>query len=132
MFSTDKLGSLTFVVVTQLTYPSVRDAEPDVIRSVFTLDTLTILGIRLNDDSIVPLSHNSPDFGQFLTFHVLAYESLERCTCNLDVNRLFGHMIRPNRKEFERFWVWNTIENAPIKVPPRKVRIRINPLFTFV
>jgi len=95
MLPSDKLLLLAFVVMTQLTYAPTRDTKPDVIRLVYALDSLTVLGIRLDDDSIVPLSHDTSDVCEFLALEVLAYEAFERCTRYFDVDRLFGHLVRP-------------------------------------
>ena len=89
MFPSDKLLLLALVVVTQLTYTSTCNTEPDVIRLVYTLDSLTVLGIRLNDDSVVSLSEDTSDVCQFLTFEVLAYEPFQGCACDFDIHSLF-------------------------------------------
>ena len=75
MLPSDKLLLLAFVVVTQLTYTSTCDTEPDMIRLVYALDSLTVLGIRLDNDSIVPLSHDTSDVCEFLALEVFAYEA---------------------------------------------------------
>jgi hypothetical protein len=132
MLPSDKFGLLTIVVVTHLTNLTTRDTKPNVIRLVFALDPFTVLGIRLDDDAVVPLAHHSSDFGQLLAFHVLAYESFERGACNLDVDRFFGHLIRPDRKKLERFGTRCTIENVPFEISPRKVWTGIDTFFTFM
>lgn len=73
MFPSDKLLLLALIVVTQLTYTSPCNTKPYVIRFVYTLDSLTVLGIRLNDDSVIPLSENTSNVCEFLTLEVLAY-----------------------------------------------------------
>ena len=89
MLPSDKLLLFALVVVTQLTYTPPCNTEPDVIRLVYTLDPFTVLGIRLDDDSIVPLSHDTPNICEFLTFEVFAYVTFQGCTCDFDVDRLF-------------------------------------------
>ena len=86
MFPSDKLLLLTVVVVTQLTYTSTCNTKPDVVRLVHTLDSLTVLGIRLNDDFILPLSDDTPNVCEFLALEVLAYETFQGCTCDFDVH----------------------------------------------
>ena len=132
MLPSDKLGRFAIIVVTHLTNLTTCDTEPDMIRLVFTLDPFTVLGVCLNDDSVVPLTHDSSDVCSFLTFEVFTYESFERGTCNLDVDCLLRILVRSDCKEFQRLWVWCPIENAPFEVPPWKVRVRIDTLFTFV
>jgi hypothetical protein len=73
------------------------------IRLVYTLDTLTILGIRLDDDSVVSLSEDTSNVCQFLTLEILAYVTFQRCACNLDIHRLFGHLVRPKCKKLQSF-----------------------------
>ena len=89
MFPSDKLLLLALIVVTQLTYTSSCNTKPDVIRLVHTLDSLTVLGIRLDDDSVIPLSENTSDVCQFLTFEVFAYVTFQRCARDFDVDSLF-------------------------------------------
>ena len=122
MLPSDKLLLLAFVVVTQLTYTSSCDTEPHVIRLVYALDSLTVLGIRLDDDSVVPLSHDTPDVCEFLTLEVLAYEAFERCTRDFDIHRLFGHLVRPECKELEDFSIRDRIKRVPFEITPRHVR----------
>jgi hypothetical protein len=73
MFPSDKLLLLAVVVVTQLAYTSTCNTKPDMIRLVYTLDPLAVLGIRLDDDSVVSLSENTSNVCQFLTLEILAY-----------------------------------------------------------
>lgn len=89
MFPSDKLLLLAVVVVTQLTYTSTCNAKPDVIRLVYTLDPLAVLGIRLNDDSVFTLSEDTPNVCEFLTLEILAYVTFQRCARDFDVHRLF-------------------------------------------
>ena len=103
MFPSDKLLLLAVVVVTQLAYTSTCNTEPDVIRLVYTLDPLTVLGIRLNDDSVVPLSEDTSNVCQFLTLEILAYITFERCACDFDIHRFFGHFVCSKCKELESF-----------------------------
>jgi len=103
MFPSDKLLFLALVVVTQLAYTSTCNTEPDVIRLVYTLDSLTVLGIRLNDDSVVPLSEDTPNVCKFLSLEVFAYVTFQRCACDFDVDSLFGHFVCSECKELESF-----------------------------
>ena len=73
MFPSDKLLLLAVVVVTQLAYTSTCNTKPDMIRLVYTLDPFAVLGIRLDDDSVVSLSENTSNVCQFLTLEILAY-----------------------------------------------------------
>jgi hypothetical protein len=73
MFPSDKLLLFTVVVVTQLAYTSTCNTKPDMIRLVYTLDPFAVLGIRLDDDSVVSLSENTSNVCQFLTLEILAY-----------------------------------------------------------
>jgi len=126
MLPSDKLLRLAFVVVTQLTYTPTRDTEPDVIRLVYALDSFTVLGIRLDDDSIVPLSHDTSDVCEFLALEVLAYEAFEGCTRDFDIDRLFGHLVRPECKELEDFSIRDRIERVPFEITPWCVRAGIS------
>ena len=103
MFPSDKLLLFALVVVTQLTYTPPCNTEPDVIRLVYTLDPLTVLGIRLNDDSVVPLSEDTSNVCQFLALEILAYVTFQRCACDFDIHRLFGHFVRPHGKDLKNF-----------------------------
>ena len=103
MFPSNKLLLLAFVVVTQLTYTPPRNTEPDVIRLVYTLDPFTVLGIRLDDDSVVPLSEDTPNICQFLPLEVFAYVTFQRCACDFYIHSLFGHFVRSKCKELESF-----------------------------
>ena len=122
MLPSDKLLLLALVVVTQLTYTSACNTEPHVIRLVYALDSLTVLGIRLDDDSIVPLSHDTSDVCEFLTLEVLAYEAFQRCTRDFDVDRLFGHFVRPECKELEDFSIRDWVKRVPVEITPRCIR----------
>jgi hypothetical protein len=73
MFPSDKLLLLAVVVVTQLAYTSTCNTKPHVIRLVYTLDPFAVLGIRLDDDSVVSLSEDTSNVCQFLTLEILAY-----------------------------------------------------------
>ena len=103
MFPSDKLLLLAIVVMTQLAYTSPCNTEPDVIRLVYTLDPLTVLGIRLDDDSVVSLSEDTPDVCKFLTLEILAYVTFQWCACDFDIHSLFGHFVRSKCKELESF-----------------------------
>jgi hypothetical protein len=70
---------------------------------VYTLDSLTVLGIRLNDDFILPLSEDTTDVCELLTFEILAYVTFQRCARDFDIHNLFGHFVRSKCKEFENF-----------------------------
>jgi hypothetical protein len=70
---------------------------------VHTLDSLTVLGISLDDDFILPLSEDTPNVCEFLTLEVLAYVTFQWCTRDFDVHRLFGHLVCPKCKELEDF-----------------------------
>ena len=89
MFPSDKLLLLAVVVVTQLAYTSTCNTEPDVIRLVYTLDPLAVLGLRLNDDSVFTLSEDTPNVCEFLTLEILPYVTFQRCARDFDVHRLF-------------------------------------------
>ena len=88
MFPSDKLLLLTVVIVTQLTYTSPCNTKPYVVRLVYTLDSFTVLGIRLDDDSVVSLSEDTSNICKFLTLEVLAYVTFQRCACDFDIHRL--------------------------------------------
>lgn len=103
MFPSNKLLLLALVVVTQLTYTPSCNTKPDVIRLVYTLDSLTVLGIRLDDDSVVPLSEDTPNICQFLPLEVFAYVTFQRCACDFYIHSLFGHFVRSKCKELESF-----------------------------
>jgi hypothetical protein len=126
MLPSDKLLLLALVVVTQLTYTSARDTEPHVIRLVYPLDSFTVLGIRLDDDSVVPFSHDTSDVCKFLALEVLAYEAFQWCTRYFDVDRLFGHLVRSKCKELEDFSIRDWIKRVPVEITPRRVRTRIS------
>ena len=99
MFPSDKLLLFALVVVTQLTYAPPCNTEPDVIRLVYTLDPLTVLGICLDDDSVLSLSHDTSNGCAFLTREILAYVTFQRCACDFDIDSLFGHFVCSECKE---------------------------------
>jgi hypothetical protein len=70
---------------------------------VYTLDSFTVLGIRLDDDSVISLSEDTSNICKFLTLEILAYVTFKRCTRYFDVDRLFGHFICSECKELENF-----------------------------
>jgi hypothetical protein len=70
---------------------------------VYALDSLAILGIRLDDDSVLSLSEDTSDVCEFLAFEIFAYETFQRCTSDFDIHRLFGLFVCSNRKQFENF-----------------------------
>jgi hypothetical protein len=122
MFPPYKLLLLAFIVVTQLTYTPTCNTKPHMVRLVYPLDTLTVLGIRLDDDSIIPLSHDTSNVCQFLALEVFAYETLQRCACDFDVDRLFGHFVCPECKELQDFSIRDWIKSVPFNVSPRCIR----------
>jgi hypothetical protein len=89
---------------------------------VYTLDSLTVLGIRLDDDSVIPLSEDTPNVCEFLTLEVLAYVTFQRCACDFDVDRLFGHFVCPECKELQDFSIRDWIKRVPLKITPWHVR----------
>ena len=133
MFPSDKLLLFTVVVVTQLAYTSTCNTKPDVIRLVYTLDPFAVLGIRLDDDSVVSLSEDTSNVCKFLTLEILAYVTFQWCTRDFDIHRLFGHLVRSNCKEFESFCCRRCIKHTPIQFTPWHVRSRIHrPTIPFV
>jgi hypothetical protein len=100
MFASDKLGRFAIVVVTHLTNLTTCDTKPDVIRLVFTLNTFTVLGIRLNDYTVVAFPKNSANICSILTLEVPTYESLKWSTRNLDVDSLLRNLICSDCKKF--------------------------------
>jgi len=103
MFPSDKLLGFAVIVVTQLTNTSPRNTKPDVIRLVYALDPFTILGVCLDYDFIITFSHDTSNVCKFLTLKVLAYVTLQGCTCDVDVDSFPGHFICSKCKELENF-----------------------------
>ena len=73
------------------------------VRLVYALDSLTVLGIRLDDDSVLAFSHDTSDVCEFLALEVLADETFQGCARYFDIDRLLGLFVRSNCKQSENF-----------------------------
>jgi hypothetical protein len=89
---------------------------------VFFVDTLTILGVRLSEPTVVIMSLNLLDVRPPLTLEILAHKLLEWAVI-LENLLLSRHLVRAYRKERKDVHVGFLCEWCAVQVPPRNIRI---------